>query len=606
MPNCDNQSSSGGCCRPALNGYKEVIIIGNGPSGLCLSYFLSGHWPYWNRAKVSDELLQMRLDYLSTSHLSLIEQDLEYLADGLEGRSTNPVALLYDKLKHPDGDLGIDLPTCLDWKFDPEREVSHICIGKAPGPGGAWNDIDGSALTISPSRWMELPDMSFADWKRHSKLTAGFGDDSSSSLLTSVNKTHKTSQSSPNIAKYFLNQRNAVTTEESRVSMHDVKNYYRDFVKQKNLDKYLLNNATVTSVRRINCPNKLVGGGLTQVWEVTGLIDRRTDARKKVSSLTHKGDLAEFKYFCKHLVLANGATDIHNELNVKGESSRFILRSIRELEDRIKDDLPRLQKDPLLIVGAGLSAADAILLAQKYHIRIAHVIRKPVSDPNLVFNKLPKKIYPEYHRVYEQMQHSRAADVQSAAAELSYVLYDEHQVKCFTSKRTCILSTWTNGTNTKCAAGKSWVRHKQHRLLNECDEECEVVNNEPCCVYPQQSKCAGDVELKISYACILIGYSPDLSFLPKTLVEQLAADTSKSLDTRDNPILIDQFTHETAKFKNLYAMGPLIGDNFVRFGTGGALAISASIWRTKKLDHESHTSAAPQLTDENQNTICCT
>jgi hypothetical protein len=64
---------------------------------------------------------------------------LEYLSDGLEGRSNNQVALLYDKLKHPDGDLGIDSLSCLSWEYDPLKEIDHICIGKAPGPGGAWN-----------------------------------------------------------------------------------------------------------------------------------------------------------------------------------------------------------------------------------------------------------------------------------------------------------------------------------------------------------------------------------------------------------------------------------------------------------------------------------
>jgi hypothetical protein len=93
---------------------------------------------------------------------------LEYLSDGLEGRSNNPIALLYDKLKHPDGDLGIDSPSCLSWNYEPLKEIDHIVIGiifylfilflvlscflkgKARGPGGAWNDLDGSQLTISP------------------------------------------------------------------------------------------------------------------------------------------------------------------------------------------------------------------------------------------------------------------------------------------------------------------------------------------------------------------------------------------------------------------------------------------------------------------------
>lgn len=292
--------------------------------------------------------------------------------------------------------------------------------------------------------------MSYADWKRQLKanMNAGlvfssknsnFSEDTS---LLNANYTRKPNIS-PNTNRLNQSHRQA-STEDARVTMHDVKLYYRDYARQKNLDKYLLNNATVTNVRRVskcflsdnghyhnhhhhhnNYYHNHHQGGLTVnqsspalsslasinncssstlLWEVTGLIDKRD--RKKASSLT-KGDIMEFKFYCKHLVLANGTTDLHNELHVKGENMRYVLRTIRELEDKIKDDLARLQKDPLLVVGSGLSAADAILLAQKYSIKIVHVIRRSVHDSGLIFNKLPKKIYPEYQRVYEQMIHNR-------------------------------------------------------------------------------------------------------------------------------------------------------------------------------------------------------
>lgn len=57
---------------------------------------LAGHWPYWIPEKISkhpDELLRARLTYAEPDK-SLVEQDLVNLADGLEGRSTNPVSLL--------------------------------------------------------------------------------------------------------------------------------------------------------------------------------------------------------------------------------------------------------------------------------------------------------------------------------------------------------------------------------------------------------------------------------------------------------------------------------------------------------------------------------
>lgn len=57
---------------------------------------LAGNWPYWKPDKITkhpDELLRARLNY-ADSNKSLVVQDLEALAEGLEGRSTNPVSLL--------------------------------------------------------------------------------------------------------------------------------------------------------------------------------------------------------------------------------------------------------------------------------------------------------------------------------------------------------------------------------------------------------------------------------------------------------------------------------------------------------------------------------
>ena len=149
MPNCEYFH--------AHNDYKEVIIIGNGPSGLCTSYMLAGNWPYWNKNKVLDEYLQMRLESINNKY-SLIEQvwasfffpinlfiyyfffvkDLEFLSDGLEGRTQNPIALLFDYLNNPGSDLGYNLESCLEWVYDENKSIDHLVIGKTP-PGGAWN-----------------------------------------------------------------------------------------------------------------------------------------------------------------------------------------------------------------------------------------------------------------------------------------------------------------------------------------------------------------------------------------------------------------------------------------------------------------------------------
>lgn len=79
-----------------INKLLFTIVIGNGPSGITLSYFLAGNWPYWKSEEIHqhpDELLRARLTY-ANDEVSLIEHDLNELAQGLEGRTTNPVSLL--------------------------------------------------------------------------------------------------------------------------------------------------------------------------------------------------------------------------------------------------------------------------------------------------------------------------------------------------------------------------------------------------------------------------------------------------------------------------------------------------------------------------------
>ena len=66
-----------------------------------------------------------------------IFQDLEYLSSGLEGRSSNPVALLFDALTHPDADTGLDCPSLLEWRQHKDKVIPHVVLGKRQ-PGGAW------------------------------------------------------------------------------------------------------------------------------------------------------------------------------------------------------------------------------------------------------------------------------------------------------------------------------------------------------------------------------------------------------------------------------------------------------------------------------------
>ena len=62
--------------RPCLSKVTKLcylLIIGNGPSAICLSHLLSGNWPYYSGDSVPDPLLNDRMEYFGTE-TSLIEQ----------------------------------------------------------------------------------------------------------------------------------------------------------------------------------------------------------------------------------------------------------------------------------------------------------------------------------------------------------------------------------------------------------------------------------------------------------------------------------------------------------------------------------------------------
>lgn len=149
-----------------------LISQGNGPSGICLSYLLSGYKPYLDPTAVHpNSILYRKLQ--ETKHLAITEQvktcyylvhlygfifphifvvfqDLEYLSEGLEGRSRNPVAVLFDTLLHPNADFGYEFPSVLQWRREKKQHIPHLVLGKAT-PGGAWHVSNDVYLPLSLS-----------------------------------------------------------------------------------------------------------------------------------------------------------------------------------------------------------------------------------------------------------------------------------------------------------------------------------------------------------------------------------------------------------------------------------------------------------------------
>lgn len=105
-------------------------------------------------------------------------------------------------------------------------------------------------------------------------------------------------------------------------------------------------------------------------------------------------------YTCKYLVLANGASDSPNKLEISKHKRdpNWLLHDVRTLEielDRYVEERGD-NFDPVVVVGAGLSAADAVIAARARNVPVIHVFRNKSAT---LHKQLPENMYPEYHKV---------------------------------------------------------------------------------------------------------------------------------------------------------------------------------------------------------------
>ena len=317
-----------------------------------------------------------------------------------------------------------------------------------------------------------------------------------------------------------------------RASIREVRQYYENYVKCMQLEQFFRNKTVVTSVEKVldishsidlesgeqnPCSKDHCG---RQKWEVRGY------------EVTTEGDsteiCTEFCYRADNVVLATGTYDVPNRLKVPGESFPYILQSLSDLEQKIFNGELGVDSDPLVIVGAGLTAADLILTAIAHRIPIVHVFRKEPEDPGLIFKKLPKMLYPEYHKVHQMM---------AGKGEVfeRYESYPSHRILEF---------------------------KQDNKVLIRRPDSCESI-------------------IQASFVVIAIGSRPDLSFLPQE-GRSLGTVPDLPIDSKHNPIDINPFSHQSNHEPGLFAMGPLVGDNFVRFLRGGALAITSHLWQKKE------------------------
>lgn len=91
------------------------------------------------------------------------------------------------------------------------------------------------------------------------------------------------------------------------------------------------------------------------------------------------------------------------------------------------------------------------------------------------------------------------------------------------------------------------------------------------------SRLGEEIKLRVSFAAVLIGSRPNLSFLPKEM--KLGVFPDRDIDSKTNPINVNPITHEVIGQECLFAVGPLAGDNFVRYIPGGTVAAVSELYK---------------------------
>ena len=210
------------------------------------------------------------------------------------------------------------------------------------------------------------------------------------------------------------------------------------------------------------------------------------------------------------------------KLKVPGEDLTFVNHSSADFHSKLTKALESSPDSALVIVGAGLSAADAIIHALSLGARVYHIFRRAATDSSLIYHRMSLQTYPHYRHIFDLMR--------GKALQPDYTPFAEHTVSRFTS--------------SESSGGVCVVK----------------------------SRTGEETFLSVSLAQVQSGSIAKLDFLPDGIVEQLPLNPDKPISI-GNPVDVRPLTFESEEVEGLYVVGSLAGENFVRFVLGGALGV---------------------------------
>ena len=342
----------------------DAIIIGAGPSGLGASIALSGYRPHYEpNCVVEDPHLDMRL-----------REHLEAEPSGLISASKIPALAsgLRGRSNNPVALLfdalqhpGVDR----GWHSPSCLELRHdagsafnFAVVDSAPPGGSWHNMHDATRTLSPGPWMEFPGYPLARYLH--ERDPGHVTPTAAAAAAQALQPRKT------IADYYR-----------AVAAHfDITRHYRNW--------------RVVSIRRT-----AVHGGEWTIEFANGVAPVRARA----------------------LILATGTYGIPRQLGIAGESLPFVAHRCAQLDNE-RTGAHRT----VLVVGAGLSAADCIVHLLRRGTSVIHVFRggaKTTKVGSKFAGSGAHFMYPEYHALTRaKSKASTPSDAAQAAATVSLPL----------------------------------------------------------------------------------------------------------------------------------------------------------------------------------------
>ena len=202
--------------------HVDTLIVGNGPSALILSFILHGNIPYYNpRSPHPDPILHKKLSESPCLFDVNVDDLSAHFAASRLSYSTQalPINVLLDTLSRPLADTAPEeYRTCLEWRRESEKKVSHVVLGNTSQVGGQWADNPVAASSdigaLSYAEMLSLPGYSFAE--------------------------------------HYGNKRGGPIPDFHRPTRHEVAGYLATYPEEVGIQDSIYTNVEVGDIRRLN------------------------------------------------------------------------------------------------------------------------------------------------------------------------------------------------------------------------------------------------------------------------------------------------------------------------------------------------------------------